>query len=210
MKKLFLMMVLAGLGINLLSGCATMPVYERKSETRMIVIQEKIEDGTNSGVLAPDQSRMYMASLKDIRADYAGMSNRKISREDRDRLDGRLDALAKLIDRALTPVKRTDEPEDTFWERFARDMGFLPKTEKPKPLTNGDKIIRLQKKVDDGRSAGAFSLSQGAEFQAKLDYIRKEYLRMMNGDKIPGIDEREVISRLLDSLELDLNQVPQL
>ncbi len=210
MKKLFLMTVFVGLGIVLLSGCTTLPVYERKSETRMIVIQEKIEDGTNSGTLAPDQSRMYTASLKDIVTDYTRMSGGKISGEDRDRLDGRLDSLARLIDKALTPVKKSDEPEDSFWERFARDLGILPSTEKPRPPTNGEKIIRLQRKIDDGRSSGAFSLDQAAAFQAKMDYIRKEYLGMMNRDKIPGIDEREVISRLLDSLEADLNLTPVL
>ena len=38
----------------------------------MILIQEKIEDGLKTGALTPDQSSMYVATLKDIRTDYKG------------------------------------------------------------------------------------------------------------------------------------------
>src|SRR5512137_931508 len=78
MKKSSLLSVLMALVLCLSSGCATMPVYERNTEARMIVIQEKIEDGAASGALATDQARTYLASLKDFRTDYAEMIGKKV------------------------------------------------------------------------------------------------------------------------------------
>ncbi len=210
MKKSSLLSVLMALVLCLSSGCATLPAYERNTEARMIVIQEKIEDGAASGALATDQARTYLASLKDFRTDYAEMIGKKVSREERDELRGRLDVLEKVVDKALTPAKNAGEPQDTFWERMARDLGILPKTGKARALTNGEMIIRLQERIDDGRNAGAFSLAKGEEFQGKLDYIRYSYLRMMEGGRTPSMEEREVIARLLYTLDKDLDLVPRL
>ena len=176
----------------------------------MIVIQEKIEDGVKTGALTPDQSRMYLATLKDIQTDYAGLKGKSATREERNSLKGRLDVIGDVVNRALTPAKKNEEPKDSFWERFGRDMGVLSKTEKSKEPTMGDRIITLQKKIDDGRNSGAFSPIQGNDFQAVLDYTRSEYLRMMKGGRSATNAEREEISRLLDSLETDLNHLPRL
>jgi hypothetical protein len=188
----------------------TRPVYERNTEDKMIVIQEKIGDGLKTGALTPDQSRMYLESLKDIQTEYARLKGKSLSREERNGLQGRLDVLGDMVNRALTPAKKNEAPKDSFWEHLGRDMGVLPQTEKPKEPTMGDRIITLQRKIDAGRSSGAFSLTQGNDFQAVLDYARSEYLRMMKGGRSATQEEREVISRLLDSLETDLSHIPQL
>ena len=212
MKNLRLLTASAALGLLFLSaGCASMPVYERNTETRMIVIREKIEDGQKAGVLTADQSGMYMATLRDIRTDYGGMKSKKISGEERDALQGRLDVLDKVVDKALTPPRKKSEgPEDTVWERMGRDLGILDRTEEPKPPTNGERMVRVQKMIDDGRNSGAFSLSDGDTYQARMDYIRTTYLKMMNGEGTPTLAEKQVIARLLDTLEADLNHQPTL
>lgn len=213
MKKFALLTVLLGLGLALFSGCAslqTMQGYERSAESKMIVIQEKIADGVKTGALAPDQSRMYQATLKDIQADYAGFRGKGVSTEERDSLQGRLDVLGNVVYRALNPAPKDGAPKDSFWERVGRDMGVLPVTGERKEPTMGERIIRLQKKIDDGRSSGAFSLKQGNDFQAVLDYARRDYLRMLDGVRPATDTDKEVITRLLDSLESDLNHLPQL
>lgn len=213
MKKLVLLTLLAGLLLALFSGCASMQtssVIERSIETRMIVVQEKIEDGQKTGALAPDQSRMYLETLKDIETDYAGSKGKNASHEERNSLQGRLDVLEKVVNKALTSADKNGKPKSSFWERVGQDLGVLDKTEEPKEPTIGDRIVKLQKKIDDGRSGGAFSLKQGSDFQAVLDYVRSEYLRMMKDGRTATLEEKEVISRLLDSLETDLQQLPRL
>ncbi len=210
MKISSLLTFLTILVLAFASGCATLPVYERNTEAQMIVIQEKIDDGTATGILAPDQSRMYLATLKDMRTEYAQMNGKRVSREEREELKGRLDTLEKIVDKAITPVKNGTAPKDSFWEGIGRDLGFLPKPGKDKMPTNGETIIRIQKRIDDGRNSGAFSLAKGDEFQGRLDYIRNSYLRMMEGGRTPTVDEKEVIARLLYALDNDLNQVPRL
>jgi hypothetical protein len=213
MKKLVLFSVLLGSVLALFSGCATTrtsSAYERSTETRMIVIQEMIEDGQKTGALTPDQSRMYLETLKDIQTDYAGLRGKSVSREERNNFQGRLDVLGDVVNKAITRTKKNEKLKSSFWERVGQDIGVLSKTEKPKEPTMGDRIIKLQKKIDDGRSGGAFSLKQGNDFQTLLDYVRSQYLLMMKGGRTATVEEKEVISRLLDSLETDLRQVPQL
>ncbi len=213
MKNFALLTVLVGLVFALFSGCASMRtslVYERSSETKMILVHEKIEDGLKTGALTPDQSSMYVATLKDIQTDYAGLKGESVSREQKNNLQGRLDVLGDVVNKAINRTKKNEKPKSSFWERLGQDIGVLPKTEKPKEPTIGDRIIKLQKKIDDGRNDGAFSLKQGNDFQALLDYVRSEYLRMMKGGLPVTVEEKEVISRLLDSLETDLSQIPRL
>ena len=45
----------------------TWPTYERSAENKMVVIQEKIGDGLKTGALSPDQSQMFLSTLKGIR-----------------------------------------------------------------------------------------------------------------------------------------------
>ena len=185
MKKIILLSVLAVLGLALFSGCAsmqTLPDYERISENKMLVIQEKIGDGLKTGALTPDQSQMFLTTLKSIRTDYAVLRDQKGSSEKWNGLQGRLNALGEEIDRALARTTRIEEPR------------------------SGDRIVTLQNRIDDGRNSGRLPQSEGRGFQARLDSIRSDYMRMTEGGRSTTYEERADISRRLDSLETDLNR----
>jgi len=185
MKKVVLLSVLVVFGLALFSGCASMqtwPDYERSAENKMVVIQEKIGDGLKTGALTPDQSQMFLATLKGIRTDYTELRDKRVYRDEWDRLLGRLDALGEEINRALARPARIEEPR------------------------NGDRIVSLQRRIDDGRISGRLPLTEGREFQSSLDSIRRDYLRMTEGGRYTTYEERTDISRRLDSLETDLNR----
>ncbi len=183
-QKVVLLAVMV-VGLALFSGCAslqTWPDYERNAENKMIVIQEKIGDGLKTGALTPDQSQMFLTKLKGIRTDYAELRDRRVYREEWDNLIGRLDALIDEINRAMARTTRIEEPR------------------------NGDKIVALQRRIDDGRINGRLPISEGREYQTRLDSIRSDYLRMTEGGRSTTYEERADISRRLDSLETDLNR----
>jgi len=186
MKKAILMTVLMVFGLALFSGCATMPRTwpddERSAENKMVVIQEKIGDGLKTGALSPDQSQMFLTTLKGIRTDYTALRDKAVSRDEWDRILGRLDALDAEINRALTRPARVEEPR------------------------NGDRIVALQRRIDDGRTSGRLPRAEGSDYQSRLDSIRREYLRMTEGGRSTTNEERVDISRRLDSLETDLNR----
>jgi hypothetical protein len=185
MKKVIFMAVLMVFGLALFSGCATTqtwPDYERNAENKMVVIQEKIGDGLKTGALTPDQSQMFLTRLKVIRTDYTALRERRVYREEWESLLGRLDALGDEINRALGRATRIEEPR------------------------NGDRIVALQRRIDDGRSNGRLPLTEGRDYQSRLDSIRSDYLRMTEGGRSTTYEERAGISRRLDSLETDLNR----
>jgi len=185
MKKTILLTVLMVFGLALFSGCASMqtwPDYERNAENKMVVIQEKIGDGLKTGALTPDQSQMFLTTLKGIRTDYTELRERRVYREEWDKILGRLDALGDEINRALARTTRIEEPR------------------------NGDRIVSLQRRIDDGRMNGRLPLTDGREFQARLDSIRRDYLRMTEGGRYTTDEERTDISRRLDSLETDMDR----
>src|SRR4030042_589868 len=185
MKKFILLSVLVVFGLALFSGCATTqtwPDYERNAENKMVVIQEKIGDGLKTGALTPDQSQMFLMTLKGIRTDYTELRDRRVYRDEWDRLLGRLDVLGEEINRAFVRPARIEETR------------------------NGDRIVSLQSRIDDGRISGRLPLTDGREFQARLDSIRRDYLRMTEGGRFPTYEGRADISRRLDSLETDLNR----
>ena len=185
MKNVVFLTVLVVFGLALFSGCATTqtwPDYERNAENKMVVIQEKIGDGLKTGALTPDQSQMFLTTLKGIRTDYTELRDRRVYRDEWDRLLGRLDALGEEINRALARPARIEEPR------------------------NGDRIVSLQRRIDDGRINGRLPLTEGREFQSRLDSIRHDYLRMTEGGRYTTYEERTDISRRLDSLETDLNR----
>jgi hypothetical protein len=185
MKKAILLTVLMVFGLALFSGCASMqtwPDNQRSAENKMVVIQEKIGDGLKSGALTPDQSQMFLTRLKVIRTDYEALRDRNVSREEWDNLLGRLDALADEINRALGRTTRIEEPR------------------------NGDRIVALQRRIDDGRINQRLPLTEGRDYQSRLDSIRSDYLRMTEGGRYIAYEERTSISRRLDSLESDLNR----
>ena len=188
MKKVILLSVLTIFGLALFSGCATTqtwPGSERNAENKMVVIQEKIGDGLKTGALSPDQSQMFLTTLKGIRTDYTELRDKKVEREEWDKLHIRLDALGAEIDRAL-----------------ARSA----KIEQPREPRNGDRIVSLQRRIDDGRTNGRLPQTEGREFQARLDSIRSDYLRMTENGRYTTDEERTDISHRLDSLETDLNR----
>jgi hypothetical protein len=118
--------------------------------------------------------------------------------------------LGDIINKALARQRKPGEPKDSFWEGVGRQLGVLPQTEKIKEPTVSERVITLQRRIDDGRSSGTFSLSQEDEFQARLDSIRSNYLLATEGGRSATLEEREVISLLLDSLETDLQLFPRL
>jgi hypothetical protein len=185
MKNVVFLTVLVVFGLALFSGCATTqtwPDNERNAENRMVVIQEKIGDGLKTGALSPDQSQMFLTTLKGIRTDYTELREKRVYRDEWDRLLGRLDALGDEINRALSRPITIEEPR------------------------NGDRIVSLQRRIDDERTNRRLSLTEGREFQSRLDSIRREYLRMTEEGRYTTHEERTDISRRLDSLETDLNR----
>jgi hypothetical protein len=176
-------------GLALFSGCATIPQTwpnnERSAEKKMVVIQEKIGDGLKTGALTPDQSQMFLTTLKGIRTDYTALRDKKVYRDEWDRLHARLDALGDEINRASS---RSASPA---------------RIEEPR---NGDRIVALQRRIDDGRISRQLPATEEREFQSRLDSIRREYLRMTEGGRNTTYEERADISRRLDSLETDMNR----
>ena len=185
MKKAILLTVLMVFGLALFSGCATMqtwPDNQRSAENKMVVIQEKIGDGLKTGALTTDQSQMFLTTLKGIRTDYEALRDRSVQREEWNSLHGRLDALGDEINRALARPTRIEEPR------------------------NGDRIVALQRRIDDGRINRRLPLTEERDYQSRLDSIRSDYLRMTEGGRSTTYEERADISRRLDSLESDLNR----
>jgi hypothetical protein len=186
MKNAISSTVLMAFVLALFFGCVTMPQTwpdnQRSVENKMIVIQEKIGDGLKTGVLSPDQSQMFLATLKGIRTDYEVLRDKAVSRDEWDSLQGRLDVLNGEIDRALGRQARTESPR------------------------NGDRIVTLQGRINDGRISGRIPLTEGRAFQTRLDFIRGDYLLMTEGGRYTTREERKEISRELDSLETDMNR----
>jgi len=185
MKKAILLTVLMVFGLALFSGCATMqtwPDNQRSAENKMIVIQEKIGDGLKTGALTTDQSQMFLTTLKGIRTDYEALRDRNVEREEWNSLLGRLDVLGDEINRALARPARIEEPR------------------------NGDRILVLQRRIDDGRINQRLPLREGRDYQSRLDSIRRDYLQMTEGGRSTTYEARGDISRRLDSLESDLNR----
>ena len=125
---------------------------------------------------------MFLATLKGIRTDYEALRDKAVSRDEWDSLQGRLDVLNGEIDRALGRQARTESPR------------------------NGDRIVTLQGRINDGRISGRIPLTEGRAFQTRLDFIRGDYLLMTEGGRYTTREERKEISSELDSLETDMNR----
>ena len=189
MKRAVLWTVLMAFGLALLSSCATMPQRwpdeERIAENKMVVIQEKIGDGLKTNAISPDQSQMYLTTLKGIRTDYTALRGKEVTRDEWDRLNGRLDALGAEIN---TAAARPAVPA---------------RIEEPR---NADRIVAIHKGIDEGRTSGRLSSTDGRAYQDRLDSVRRDYLRMTEGGRYATNEERTDISRRLDSLETDLSR----
>ncbi len=67
--------------IGLCDGARIWPDHERSIDNKMVLIQEKIGDGLKTGNLTPDQSRMYLTTLKGIRTDAEALRGKTIGRK---------------------------------------------------------------------------------------------------------------------------------
>jgi len=185
MKKYIIAAVALVIGLTLFSGCAsihTWPDHERSVENKMVTIQEKIGDGLKTGAITLDMSQMYLRTLKTIRADYVELRDKKVSQGKWNNLHARLDVLEEEINRALAKTAKIEEPR------------------------NSDRIVTLQQRINDGRISGRLPPPDEEVFQARLDTIRRNYLRMTEEGRSATIDERKDISLQLDSLTTDLNK----
>jgi hypothetical protein len=186
MKNAILSTILMVFVFTMFSGCATMPQtwpdYERSAENKMVVIQEKIGGGLSTGRLTPDQSQMFLTTLKGIRTDYTALRDKRVYHEEWNRLNVRLDALGDEINMALVQPSGIEE------------------------TGNEDRIVALQRKIDDGKISGRLPSTEEREMQYRMDSIRRDYLQMTEGGRSTTYEERADISRRLDSLEMELNR----
>ena len=186
MKKFILSAIFAISGLAVLSGCVTKPQSwpdnERNAENQMVVIQKKIGEGLQTGTLSPDESQVFLTTLKGIRTDYANLMDKKVYRDEWDRIFVRLDSLEEDVDRAITHPARIEGPE------------------------NGNRILTLQGRIDDGRVSRRLPAREEREFQSRLDSIRREHLRMTEDGRNPSHEESRDISQRLDLLERDLDR----
>jgi len=185
MNKYNFLTVVLVFGLLIISGCAsvqTLPDYERSAESKMVVIQEKIGEGLKTGTLTPDETQMYLTTLKLIRTDYTELREKKVSRKKWNSLLKRLDALEKEIDKTLDRTASIEQPG------------------------NGERIVALQKRIDDGRNSGLLTASAGRDFQTRMDSIRSDYMRMTEAGRLAIPEEMADISRRLDSLEEELSK----
>lgn len=185
MKKMRVLGILVPLAVVLLTQCATgpqrWPENERRAEDRMMLIQEKIGEGVKTNALPPALAQDHLAKLEDIRRDYRVLRDKMAYREEWDNFFRRLDQFEAEVD---------------------KDLGRPARMESPRVE---DRIITIQRRIDDGRGAGRLTSAEARDFQARLDAIRSDYSRMMEGRPIT-YEERAGISRRLDLLETELNR----
>lgn len=184
MKKMRLLGIVA-LAVVILTQCAAgpqrWPDYERRAEDRMTMLQEKIGEGVKTGALTPGPAQIHLARLENIRREYGVLRDKMAYREEWDSFFRRLDLFEAEINKDLVRPARME----------------LPRVE--------DRIIPLQRRIDDGRSTGRLTSAEARDFQARLDAIRSDYSRMMEGRAITH-EERADILRRLDQLETDLSR----
>ncbi|HZD54692.1 MAG TPA: hypothetical protein VE080_00425 [Candidatus Aquicultoraceae bacterium] len=179
----------AWLAALVLAQCAAVPQrwpeYERRADARLVLIQERIGEGLKTGALTTDESQAHLARLEDARREYGALRDRPATREEWETFLRRLDALEADVDRDLRrpPPPRLD----------------LPRIE--------ERILSLQRRIDDGRTTGRLTPVEARDFQARLDAIRADYLRMREGRPYT-YETRTDLLRRLDLLEADLARYP--
>ena len=185
MKKL-LFLVLVPVFMAVLIQCVSAPqrwpAYERRTEDRMFALQQRIGNGLASGELTPNEAQNLLAKLENIRRDYMVLRERRTTAEEWDPLLGRLDDLEREVNKIRAQPSKIDETRIE------------------------DRMIALQRRIDEGITAGRLARVQGREFQLRLDAIRREFLERIK-DRPFTPEERGEISRRLDSLESDINRV---
>nr|WP_320050479.1 hypothetical protein [uncultured Desulfuromonas sp.] len=185
MKKFVMVTGMAVMAIAFLAGCLapqTWPDYKRSAEKKIVVIQENVGDGLKTGTLSADQSQMFLTTLKGIRTDDLALRDKSVAQREWVDLHARLDALNAEVDRA--------KGRPATMESFR----------------SGDRILLLQSRIDDGRTAQRWSVTDERDFQYRLDAIRQDYLRMTENSRYATAEERSDIDRRLDALEGDINR----
>ena len=185
MKKILFLVVVPVIMVVLVH-CASAPqrwpAYERRTEDRMFALQQRIGNGLASGELTPNEAQNLLARLENIRRDYTVLRDRRTTQEEWDPLLGRLDDLERDVGRVRAQPSRIDETRIE------------------------DRMIALQRRIDEGIMAGRLTRVQGREFQLRLDSIRREFLQRIK-DRPYTAEERSETSNRLDSLERDINRV---
>lgn len=123
-----------------------------------------------------------MAKLEDIRRDYLVLREKNVYRDEWESLLGRLDVLDADVNTALACPPRVEmHPID-------------------------DRLIVLQRRIDDVRITERATQTEAREFQVRLDAIRSDYLRMKEGGRFLGNKDIEEITLRLDLLEIDIDR----
>ena len=148
----------------------------------MFALQQRIGNGLASGELTPNEAQNLLARLENIRRDYTVLRDRRTMQEEWDPLLGRLDDLERDVGRVRAQPSRIDETRIE------------------------DRMIALQRRLDEGMTAGRLTRVQGREFQLRLDAIRRDFLQQVKDRPLTPEERTEIASRL-DSLERDINRV---
>ena len=184
-KKLPLIAIVLGM-MTILVQCASVsqrwPENERRTEDRMFLLQQEIGNGLGSGELTPNESQNFVAKLDNLRRDYTVLRERTTTQEEWVPLLTKLEDLEKEVKRVRAYPSRIDE---TRLE---------------------DRMIVLQRRIDDGILIGKLQRIQGREFQLRLDDIRREFLQRIKDRPFTTEEKGETSSRL-DTLESDINRV---
>jgi hypothetical protein len=185
MKKLLFLLVVPVM-IAVLVQCVAVPqrwpAYERKTEDRMFALQQRIGNGLASGEFTPNEAQGLLAKLENIRRDYSVLRDRRTTQGEWEPILGKLDDLEREVGRVRAQPSRIDETRIE------------------------DRMISLQRRLDEGITAGRLTRVRGREFQLRLDSIRRDFLERVK-DRPFTPEERTEISSRLDSLEGDLNRV---
>ena len=183
-KVLFLVVVpvMMAVLIQCVSAPQRWPAYERRTEDRIFLLQQGIGNGLTSGELNPNEAQNLLAKLENIRREYTVLRERRSTAEEWDPLLGNLDDLEREVNRVRAQPSRIDETRIE------------------------DRMIVLQRRIDEGIMAGRLPRLQGREVQLRLDAIRREFLQQIK-DRPFTPEERSETSSRLDSLERDINRV---
>ena len=148
----------------------------------MFALQQRIGNGLASGELTPNEAQNLLAKLENIRREYTVLRERNTTAEEWDPLLGRLDDLEREVKNVRAQPSRIDETRIE------------------------DRMIVLQRRIDEGIMAGRLTRVQGRDFQLRLDSIRRDFLQRIK-DRPFTPEERSETSSRLDSLERDINRV---
>ena len=185
MKKFVMLTGMAVIAAVFLAGCIApqrWPDYKRSAESKIVVIQEKIGEGLKTGSLSADQSQVFLTTLKGISTDELALRDKPIVQREWVDLHARLDALDAEIDRSKVRPATMESSR------------------------SGDRIILLQSRIDEGRTARRWSVTDERDLQYRLDAIRQDYLRKTDNGRFATAEESSEIDRRLDALESDVKR----